>query len=264
MSQQSKTTLQSAINTQIADNTSGNITAANVRNNLINITDSLLFNTGSQAITGSLIVTGGITGSLQGTASWATNAINATTAATASFINGTNTKTYGIYSENYSYPSTASFVRYALPVFSGYNQCTVEVLINKQSDYTSLVPIQVKLYASQDTSSSISAADVLIATYSSSLPSHSGALKPIQRFKRTFYLDGRAEGEDQITEYHILNASPTTSILSDDLIQTAEEQYISNYGTGVFAYYNLKITGQTASGSIGAFPFSLGPVRVTF
>jgi hypothetical protein len=255
MSQQSKATLQSAINTQIADNTSGNITAANVRNNLINITDSLLFNTGSQAITGSLTITGGITGSLQGTA---TNAL------TASFINGTNTKTYGIYSQDYSYPSTASFVRYALPVFNGYNQCTVEVLINKQSDYTSLVPIQVKLYASQDASSSISAADVLIATYSSSLPSHSGQNKPIQRFKRTFYLDGRAEGEDQITEYHILSANPTTSILSDDLTQTAQEQYISNYGTGVFAYYNLKITGQTASGSIGAFPFSLGPVRVTY
>jgi hypothetical protein len=73
MSQQSKNTLQTAINTQIADNTSGNITAANVRNNLINITDSLVFNTGSQAITGSLTVTGGITGSLLGTASFATN-----------------------------------------------------------------------------------------------------------------------------------------------------------------------------------------------
>lgn len=61
MSQQSKTTLQSAINTQIADNTSGDISAADIRNNLINITDSLLFNTGSQAITGSLTVTEGAT-----------------------------------------------------------------------------------------------------------------------------------------------------------------------------------------------------------
>ena len=61
MSQQSKTTLQSAINTQIADNTSGDISAADIRDNLINITDSLLFNTGSQAITGSLTVTEGVT-----------------------------------------------------------------------------------------------------------------------------------------------------------------------------------------------------------
>jgi phage baseplate assembly protein gpV len=78
MSQQNKTTLQSAINTQLADNTSGDISAADIRDNLINITDSLLFNTGSgQAITGSLIVTEGITGSLQGTASYATQALSA-------------------------------------------------------------------------------------------------------------------------------------------------------------------------------------------
>ena len=54
MSQQNKTTLQSAINTQLADNTSGDISAADVRDNLINMTDSLLFNSGSQGITGSL------------------------------------------------------------------------------------------------------------------------------------------------------------------------------------------------------------------
>jgi hypothetical protein len=85
MSQQSKTTLQSAINTQIADNTSGDISAADIRDNLINITDSLLFNTGSgQAITGSLVVTGGITGSLQGTASYATQALSASYAPASS------------------------------------------------------------------------------------------------------------------------------------------------------------------------------------
>ena len=62
MSQQSKTTLQSAINTQLADNLSGDISAADVRDNLINITDSLLFNTGSgQAITGSLTITENVT-----------------------------------------------------------------------------------------------------------------------------------------------------------------------------------------------------------
>jgi hypothetical protein len=71
MSQQNKSTLQSAINTDLADNTSGDISAADVRDNLINMTDSLLFNNGSQGITGSLEVTEGITGSLQGTATTA-------------------------------------------------------------------------------------------------------------------------------------------------------------------------------------------------
>ena len=61
MSQQNKTTLQSAINAQIADNLSGDISAADVRDNLINMTDSLLFNTGSQDITGSLTITEGVT-----------------------------------------------------------------------------------------------------------------------------------------------------------------------------------------------------------
>lgn len=78
MSQQNITTLQAAINSQLADNTSGDISAADVRNNLINMTDSLLFNTGStQALTGSLTVTEGVTGSLQGTATSASYALTA-------------------------------------------------------------------------------------------------------------------------------------------------------------------------------------------
>lgn len=97
MSQQSKTTLQSAINTQIADNTSGDISAADIRDNLINITDSLLFNTGSgQSLTGSLNVTGGITGSLLGTASWATNATTAGTAGLITFYPDPSDTNYAI------------------------------------------------------------------------------------------------------------------------------------------------------------------------
>jgi hypothetical protein len=61
MSQQNKTTLQSAINTQLADNTSGDISAADVRDNMINMTDSLVFNNGSSVITGSLGITGSLT-----------------------------------------------------------------------------------------------------------------------------------------------------------------------------------------------------------
>ena len=83
MSQQNKSTLQSAINTDLADNTSGDISAADVRDNLINMTDSLLFNNGSQGITGSLTITEGITGSLQGIT---TTASYVETAQTASYV----------------------------------------------------------------------------------------------------------------------------------------------------------------------------------
>jgi hypothetical protein len=84
MSQQNQSTLQSAITTQLADNITGDISAADVRDNLINMTDSLLFNTGSaQSLTGSLTITEGITGSLQGTA---TTASYVETAQTASYV----------------------------------------------------------------------------------------------------------------------------------------------------------------------------------
>jgi hypothetical protein len=86
MSQQNQSTLQSAINTQLADNTSGAISAADVRDNLINMTDSLLFNSGSQGITGSLTATS-FTGSLQGTATTASYVV---TAQTASYVAGAN------------------------------------------------------------------------------------------------------------------------------------------------------------------------------
>jgi len=93
MSQQNKTTLQAAINTQLADNSSNDISAADVRDNLINMTDSLLFNSGSQSFTGALTATS-FTGSLQGTASYATVAqtllgsvTSASYAATASIAN---------------------------------------------------------------------------------------------------------------------------------------------------------------------------------
>ena len=56
MAQQDKTTLQTNINTDLADNTTGDIGAGDVRNNLIDITDSLLFNSGSQSFTGELFI----------------------------------------------------------------------------------------------------------------------------------------------------------------------------------------------------------------
>lgn len=56
MAQQDKTTLQTNINTDLADNTTGDIGAGDVRNNLIDITDSLLFSSGSQSFTGELFI----------------------------------------------------------------------------------------------------------------------------------------------------------------------------------------------------------------
>jgi hypothetical protein len=108
MSQQNKTTLQAAINTQLADNTSGDISAADVRDNMINMTDSLVFNEGTgQTITGGLTVTGGITGSFQGTAT------TASYATTASFVQSAQTSSYVLNSISSSFASTASFVRTA-------------------------------------------------------------------------------------------------------------------------------------------------------
>ena len=69
MSQQNKTTLQANINTDLADNTTGDISASDIRGNLINITDSLLFNSGSQTFDGTLNVNGTISGSFEGNGS---------------------------------------------------------------------------------------------------------------------------------------------------------------------------------------------------
>jgi hypothetical protein len=120
MSQQNKTTLQSNINSQIADNTSGNISAADVRDNLINITDSLLFNSGSQSITGSLTATQGFTGSLQGTATTASYVLNAVSSSFAS------TASYVLNAVSSSFSTTSSFSRTS----SFVNPLTQTVTIN--------------------------------------------------------------------------------------------------------------------------------------
>jgi hypothetical protein len=73
MTQRNKSYLSASIATCINDNTTGQITAGDVRENLIDITDSLLFNSDFQSITGSLTATS-FTGSLLGTSSYATTA----------------------------------------------------------------------------------------------------------------------------------------------------------------------------------------------
>jgi hypothetical protein len=106
MSQQNKTTLQAAINTQLADNTSGDISAADIRDNLINMTDSLLFNEStSQTITGALTATS-FTGSLQGTAT------------TASYVQTAQTASYVVTAQTASYVQNAQTSSYILNAVS--------------------------------------------------------------------------------------------------------------------------------------------------
>jgi hypothetical protein len=116
MPQQNKTILQAAINTQLADNTSGNISAADIRDNLINMTDSLLFNEStSQTITGALTATS-FTGSLQGTATTASYVQTAQTASyvqtaqTASYVQTAQTASYVLNAVSASYATTASYI----------------------------------------------------------------------------------------------------------------------------------------------------------
>jgi hypothetical protein len=121
MSQQNITTLQSAINTQLADNTSGDISAADVRDNLINMTDSLLFNSGSQGLTGSLTVTNNITASGDLRFTTAGNAvvrpiIDLTVDGTASYSpNSTNTTAYADYGINVVTVSSNTAYCFRLP-----------------------------------------------------------------------------------------------------------------------------------------------------
>ena len=78
--------------------------------NEFKVKNGLIVDLGGATITGSVIATGGFTGSLQGTASWATNAL------TASFLSGSiasasyaDTASYVLNSVSSSYALTASF-----------------------------------------------------------------------------------------------------------------------------------------------------------
>jgi hypothetical protein len=142
MSQQNQSTLQSAINTQLADNTSGAISAADVRDNLINMTDSLLFNSGSQGITGSLTATS-FTGSLQGiattasyvetaqTASYVLNAVSASRAISSSYAATSSTSTFANSSNNILHADLNSNGDYAITFTSGIGYATVLCRLNQ-------------------------------------------------------------------------------------------------------------------------------------
>jgi hypothetical protein len=67
----------------------------------------------NSTITGSLIVTNGITGSLNGTSSWALNSLTASfvqTAQTASYVQNAQTASYVLQAISSSFASTASYI----------------------------------------------------------------------------------------------------------------------------------------------------------
>lgn len=154
MSQQSKTTLQSAINAQIADNTSGDISAADIRDNLINITDSLLFNTGSeQSLTGSLNVTEGITGSLLGTAT------------TASYVTGSiYTSTNPALSASYALSSSRTIAANRVLVTGAGGSGTLYPLLGS----TSVGDASVNIINSLDYKYNLSTNQLIISSISAS------------------------------------------------------------------------------------------------
>jgi len=249
MAQQNKTTLQSAINTQIADNTSGAITAANVRNNFINITDSLVFNTGSQAITGSLTVTGGITGSLFGTA------------ATASYLNNAPIiqsfggkwlfqDTYGSQELNQTTSSTAL---YSSRIFStAVHNYWMDLSVSLHGQGSSGTTTTLKLYASANGST----LDALLGTYTIA----SGSVRDgsVNKMQRTFWMSGVFAGEEQVTNYFIYGAPPSVSLKSDEL--STGSQSTTLVGTNVIDYPYLVITGESTAIRV----YRLGPSRITY
>ena len=153
MSQQSKASLQFAINTQIADNTSGDISAADIRDNLINLTDSLLFNSGSQTFTGSLTVDNGITGSLLGTA------------ATASYVTGSvYTSTNPALSASYALSSSRTVASNRVLVMGAGGSGTLYPLLGS----TSTGDANVNIINSLDYKYNLSTNQLIISSISAS------------------------------------------------------------------------------------------------
>jgi len=97
------------------------------------VTKNGLISQNNTTVTGSLIVTNGITGSLRGTASWATNAINATNATTAT--NATYA-TYGEFANNILI-NTQGEDEYSVPLYSLYNEGEYNGLIGSNMVYSS-------------------------------------------------------------------------------------------------------------------------------
>jgi hypothetical protein len=92
-------------------NVQGTITATTLVVQTITSSQELV--TGSLIVSGSLEAYGGVTGSLQGTASWANNATTASyalVATSASYASASTTASYALFATSASYTETASYV----------------------------------------------------------------------------------------------------------------------------------------------------------
>ena len=115
MAQKTKAELSNILNTNITDPLNKQNTAARVREIIQDVIDSLAtlsgsnqFN-GNQIITGSLIINGGITGSLNGTASYASTALSASYALNANSASYALSSSYASTALSSSYAATASY-----------------------------------------------------------------------------------------------------------------------------------------------------------
>jgi hypothetical protein len=212
MSQQNKTTLQAAINTQLADNTSGDISAADIRDNLINMTDSLLFNEStSQTITGALIATS-FTGSLQGTA---TTASYVQTAQTASYVQTAQTASYVQTAQTASYVQTAQTASYVLNAVSASYATTASYIL-PTSPSSILVAIDgvgtdFTPAASSNLKSYLIPANTL--TTSSILEVNVGIIKDTGNGNANMYLSLSSSVATTTIAYAVINSSQTYSPL---------------------------------------------------
>jgi hypothetical protein len=215
---------------------------------------------GSARITNGLTVTGSlkaasITGSLQGTA---TNAL------TASYVPGTIVKTYGSYpTGDMRWLTTGSYIYMNnIPAFLG-SYCTLDLTIHTY--YGIVSPVQIKLYASTNTSSSV-VGDTLIGTYSASIGSTNPNNQQVYKLKRTFYTWSGGDSEQGLYEYYIAGANPTASLLSDESVTDMYNTLASTWydpATGPIPAY-LKITHQTTNAGIYNSSFELGVARITY
>jgi hypothetical protein len=96
-----------------------------------------LISQNNSTVTGSLIVTAGITGSLQGTSSWANNAVTSSYAAnanTASYVANAQTASYVLQAVSASFATTASYALTAAGGSGGISQGKVVAIATGYSN----------------------------------------------------------------------------------------------------------------------------------
>ena len=111
---------------------------------------------GNVIITGSLTVTGGITGSLLGTASYAIQALSASYATTASYVQNAQTASYVLQAVSASYATTSSYVQNAQSASYVQNAQTASYVLNAQTASYVLNAVSAS-YATQALSASYAA-----------------------------------------------------------------------------------------------------------